>query len=38
MQQLVTIKIFTYPHKAYIIKGRLELEGIYTFLKDEMTV
>ena len=27
-----------HPHKAYIIRGRLELEGIYTFLKDEMTV
>lgn len=38
MQKLVTIKTFTYPHEAYIIRGRLESEGIYTFLKDEMTV
>lgn len=38
MQQLVTIKTFTYPHEAYIIIGKLESEGIYTFLRDEMTV
>lgn len=38
MEQLVTIKTFTYPHEAYVIQGRLESEGIPTFLKDEMTV
>lgn len=38
MEQLVTIKTFTYPHEAYVIRGRLESEGIPTFLKDEMTV
>lgn len=38
MEQLVTIKTFTYPHEAYVIRGRLESEGIQTFLKDEMTV
>lgn len=38
MEHLVTIKTFTYPHEAYVIRGRLESEGIQTFLKDEMTV
>ena len=38
MQKLVTIKTFTFPHEAYIVRGKLESEGIYTFLKDEMTV
>ncbi len=38
MSHLVTIRIFTYPHEAYVIRGRLESEGIQTFLKDEMTV
>ena len=34
----VTIRTFTYPHEAYIIKGKLEAEGIECFLKDELTV
>lgn len=38
MEQLVTIKTFTYPQEVYVIRGRLESEGIRTFLKDEMTV
>lgn len=38
MTHLITIKTFTYPHEAYVIRGRLESEGIRTFLKDEMTV
>lgn len=38
MEQLTTIKTFTYPHEAYVMRGRLESEGIQTFLKDEMTV
>ncbi|MDR2815157.1 MAG: DUF2007 domain-containing protein [Proteiniphilum sp.] len=38
MAQLTTIKTFTYPHEAYVIRGKLESEGIRTFLKDEMTV
>ena len=38
MSQLITIKTFTYPHEAYIIRGKLDSEGIETFLKDEMTV
>lgn len=38
MQQWITIRTFTYPHEAYIVQGKLESEGIRTFLKDEMTV
>jgi hypothetical protein len=38
MEQYVTILTFTYPHDAFIIKGRLEAEGIDCFLKDELTV
>lgn len=38
MEQFITIKTFTYPHEAYVIRGKLESEGIQTFLKDEMTV
>lgn len=38
MEQLVTIKTFTYPHETYVTRGKLESEGIQTFLKDEMTV
>ena len=37
-EHYVTIRTFIYPHDAYIIKGRLEAEGIEAFLKDEMTV
>lgn len=36
--QLVTIKTYTYPHELYIERGKLESEGISTFLKDEITV
>lgn len=28
MEQFVTIKTFTYPHEAYVIRGKLESEGI----------
>ncbi|HPE55019.1 MAG TPA: DUF2007 domain-containing protein [Bacteroidales bacterium] len=28
---------FTYPHEAYIIKGRLESEGIKVEIRDELT-
>ncbi len=38
MYKLTTIKTFTYPHEAYVIRARLESEGIETFLQDEMTV
>lgn len=33
-----TIYTFTLPSEAYVVKGRLEAEGIPVFLKDEMTV
>jgi hypothetical protein len=38
LEQLITIYAFSYPHEAAIIQGRLESEGIETFLKDELTV
>lgn len=38
MEQFVTIYTFNYPHEAYVIKGRLESEGIVVLLKDEKTV
>lgn len=38
MEQFVTVYTFNYPHEAYVIKGRLESEGIEVFLKDENTV
>ena len=38
MEQLITIKTYTYPHEIYVERGKLESEGIETFLKDEATV
>lgn len=38
MGNLVTIYTFSYPHEAAIIQGRIEADGIPTFLKDELTV
>jgi hypothetical protein len=38
MNEFVTIRTFTYPHDAFIIKTRLEDEGIECFLKDELTI
>jgi hypothetical protein len=38
LEQYITIRTFTYPQDAFIIKGRLEAEGIECFLKDELTV
>lgn len=38
MESFVTVKTFTFPHEAHILQGRLESEGIETFLKDELTV
>lgn len=34
----ITVKTFTYPHEAQILKGRLESEGINVYLQDELTV
>lgn len=38
MRNLITIKTFEYPQESYIIKNKLESEGIYVFLKDELTI
>jgi len=38
MDKLVTVATFQYPHEAYVLKGRLESEGIEVHLKDELTV
>jgi len=38
MSQLVTILSIPYPQQVYIIKGRLESEGIECYIKDELTV
>ena len=38
MTKLVTIATFEYPQHAYIIKSKLESEGIYVYLKDELTI
>lgn len=35
MDELVTIKRFTYNYEVSVIQGRLESEGIQTFIKDE---
>lgn len=38
MNSLITIATFRYPHDAYVIKGKLESEGVRVFLKDELTI
>lgn len=38
MSDLVTVLAVTYPPELYIIKGRLESEGIKCFVKDELIV
>jgi Putative prokaryotic signal transducing protein len=38
MGDFVTVLTMSYPQQLYIIKGRLESEGIECFLKDELTV
>jgi len=38
MKKLITLTTFEYPQESYIIKSKLESEGIYVFLKDELTV
>ncbi|CAN5262709.1 hypothetical protein BH09BAC1_BH09BAC1_12750 [soil metagenome] len=37
MENFVTIKTFTYPHEIAVVRGRLESEGIETFVADELT-
>lgn len=38
MDKMVTVATFHLPQDAYIIRGRLESEGIFCYLKDELTV
>jgi hypothetical protein len=38
MPEFVTILSLPYPQQVYIIKGRLESEGIECRIKDELTV
>ena len=37
MDNWIELISFTLPQDAYLVKGRLESEGIETFLKDELT-
>jgi hypothetical protein len=37
MNDWITILTFTYPQEAYIVKAKLESEGIKSFIKDELT-
>jgi hypothetical protein len=38
MDTLVTVRTFTYAHEAGLAKSLLESEGIFCFLKDELTI
>ena len=38
MSDWQTIQIFTYPHEAYVLRAKLESEGIETQLLDEETI
>ncbi len=38
MSKFITVATFTYPQEAYVIKSRLEAEGIPVFLKNELTI
>lgn len=38
MENLITIATFEYSSEAYIIKGKLESEGITTFMADNFTI
>ena len=38
MENLITLTTFEYPFEAQVIKSKLESEGIYVFLKDELTI
>ncbi len=38
MEKWITIYTFNYPHEAYVIRGKLESEGIICFLMDELTI
>jgi hypothetical protein len=38
MPDLVTIWAFQYQHQLLIVRGRLEAEGIETYVQDELTI
>jgi len=38
MDKLITIISFHFPHEAHLVKGKLESEGIESFLQNELTV
>ncbi len=38
MNKMITVATFHLPQDAYIIRGRIESEGIFCYLKDELTV
>jgi hypothetical protein len=38
MDTLVTVKTFTYAHEAAVVKSLLDSQGIFCFLKDELTI
>ena len=38
MDTFITVATFQFPHEAYVIRSKLESEGIDVFLKDELTV
>lgn len=38
MEEWVTLKVYTYPHEAYVLVSKLEFEGIACQLKDENTL
>ncbi|GER60312.1 hypothetical protein ULMA_24200 [Patiriisocius marinus] len=37
-QKFTTVAVFSYSSEAKIIRGRLEADGIQTFLSDELTI
>ena len=37
LDNFVTIKTFTYASEAFVLRGRLESEGIECFVQDELT-
>ncbi len=38
MEELVTVRTYTYAYEAALAKSRLQSEDIYCFLKDELTI
>ena len=38
MEKFITVATFQYPHEAYVLRTKLESQGVRVFLKDELTV